>query len=256
MIFRDWGAKIIADKINSTEIREIKFMQAKDYITITISGIALLVSLVSIIITILNYKRNGTKLRITQIHFEPNVSIKINPNKLFLDRCQQPDLWEICPMLHLVIYLQIENLSYTGITISNLILNDKFLVSKLNTEDLQKDLSLTFFASKRVRDRELEQYGRSVDVSVMSLKPNDFDIININDRIEAKASVEGIIIISGSRELFNSIKDGKNKLTIITPDKQFKTYVEIDKTIIPPVSGRSNLKTSSEVKEQGGAETP
>lgn len=133
-------------------------MQIKDYITIIISVIALFFSFFSLIITILNYRRNVTKLKIEQLNFVPNpCGIRITPNKLFLNGKQSTDLWTVVPMLHLVIYLKINNLSYTGITISNFIINDELLVSKVNIEELKEELSLSFFASKECLSRDLEK---------------------------------------------------------------------------------------------------
>ena len=212
-------------------------MQIKDYITITISVIALFFSFFSLIITILNYRRNVTKLKIEQLNFVPNTcGTRITPNKLFLNGKQSTDLWTVVPMLHLVIYLKINNLSYTGITISNFIINDELLVSKINIEELKEELSLSFFASKECLSRDLEKYGHAVEMSRMTLEPADYSLINIGDRIESKSSIEGVIIISGNWDLYNVISDGMNKFTIVTPDKKFDTYVEIDKTIIPKFS--------------------
>lgn len=212
-------------------------MQIKDYVTIAISIIALLFSFVSLIFTFLNYKRNATKLRVEQLHFSPNpCRTTITPNKLFLDKKQSTDLWEVIPILHLVIYLKIDNLSHTGITLSNFILNDKFLVSKINTTELKEELSLSFFASKKCHDKELNEYGHSVPMATITLEPNDYTVIKVGDRIEPKSSIEGIIIISGNWNLYAAVTDGINKFTIVTPDKKFDKYIEIDKTVIPHFS--------------------
>ncbi len=209
-------------------------MQIKDYVTIAISSIALIFSFVSLIFTILNYKRNATKLRVEQLHFSPNpCRTTITPNKLFLDRKQSTDLWAVVPMLHLIIYLKIDNLSHTGITLSNFIINDRFLVSKMNITELKEELSLSFFASQKCHDKELNEYGHSIPMSAMTLEPEDYTLINIGDRIESKSSIEGIIVISGNWNLYDIITDGINKFTIVTPDKKFDKYIEIDKTIIP-----------------------
>jgi hypothetical protein len=209
-------------------------MQTKDYITITISLIALFFSFGSLIFTLLNFKRNATKLKIEQLHFAPNpLGTRVTPNKLFLDRKQSTDLWTVVPMLHLIIYLKIDNLSYTGITIRNFIINDEFLVSKINMEKMKEELSLVFFASEECNKRHLERYGQAVSMSSMALKPNDYNLINIDNRIESKSSIEGVIIISGNWNLYNAVNDGINKLTIVTPDKKFDSHVIIDKTMIP-----------------------
>lgn len=212
-------------------------MEIKDFVTIGISIIALIFSLISLIFTYLNYRRNLTKLKIEQLHFAPNpLGISITPNKLFLDGEQSAKMWTIVPLLHLIIYLKIDNLSYTGISISNFILNDKFLVSKINMWEMKKELSLSFWASKECYDKELERFGHAVPMASMTLGPNDYSLINIGDRIEAKSCIEGVIIISGNGDLYNVINDGINKLTIVTPDKKFDKYVEIDKTVIPNFS--------------------
>lgn len=214
-------------------------MEMKDYITITISGIALFFSFVSLIFTFLNYKRNATKLKIEQLHFVPNpFGTKITPNKLFLDRKQSADLWTSVPILHLVVYLKISNLSYSDITISSIIINNnnEFLVSKINAEKMQEELALSFFASEKCRNRDLEKYGHAVPMSAMTLDSKDYSLINLGDRIESKSSIEGVIVISGNWDLYNAVNDGRNKLTIVTRDKKIDTYIEIDKTVIPNFS--------------------
>lgn len=81
-------------------------MQTKDYITITISSIALLFSLSSLVVTFLNYRRNVTKIKIIQLKFSPNpFASSIRPNILYLDRQQSPDLWTVVPIHHLIIYI-------------------------------------------------------------------------------------------------------------------------------------------------------
>lgn len=212
-------------------------MQIKDYITITISLIALIFSFVSLIFTFLSFRRNATRLKVEQLHFSPNpLSSSIRPNILYLDGKQSTKLRTVVPILHLIIYLKIDNLSYTGITISNLIINDEFLVSKLNTDEMKKELSLTFFASKKSESIDFKTYGYAIPASNMTLNPNDYNLINIGDRIESKSSVEGIIVISGNWNLYNGINDGMNKLTIVTPDKKFDTNIEIYRTVIPSLS--------------------
>ena len=136
-------------------------------------------------------------------------------------------------MLHLIIYLKIDNLSYTGITISNFIINDDFLVSTRNTVETGKKLTLSFFASKETQEKELKKYGQATSVSNTSFDPDDYNLIDIGKRIDSKSSIEGIIVISGNTDLYNAVKNGMNKLTVVTPDKKIDTYIEIDKTIIP-----------------------
>lgn len=211
-------------------------MQAKDYITVGISLVALLFSLSSLIVTFLNFKRNATKLNIEQLFFAPNPLVPTaTPNKLFLDREQSQEFWTVVPMLHLIIYLKIDNLSHTGVSISNFIVNDEFLVSKVNTGNMKGELSLIFFASEKCNNREMEEYGHSIPMSATSLEPNDYNLINVGDRIDSKSSIEGIIIVSGNWNLYKAINDGDNKLTIVTPDKKIDTYIEVDKTIIPDI---------------------
>lgn len=212
-------------------------MQIKDYITITISSVALIFSLISLVISFLNFRRNTTKLKIEQLRFSPSLlSTNARPNILYLDRKQSPDLWTVVPILHLIIYVKISNLSHTGITISNFIINDTFLASKLNTNELKQGLSLTFYASEKSQSRDLKRYGSANPASATTLEPDDYNSINIGDRIESKSSIEGVITISGNGNLYDAVNDGINKLTIVTPDKRFDIYVEIDKTIIPNIS--------------------
>ena len=184
--------------------------------------------------TFLSFRRNVTRLKVKQLYFSPNpFSTRIRPNILYLDRKQSTEMWNIVPMLHLVVYLKIDNLSYTGITISNFIINDEFLVSKVNTYKIKEELRLSFFSSEKSNSIDLERYGNSSPVLITTLMPNEYNLINIGDRIESKSSIEGIIIISGNWDLYNIVNDGINKLTIVTPDKKFDTHIEIYRTAIP-----------------------
>ena len=69
-------------------------------------------------------------------------------------------------------------------------------------------------------------------MSVTGLKKDDYNFITIGDRIEAKSTLEGVLIVQGSIDLYNAINDGNNQLEICTPDKNFKVDVEIAKTKI------------------------
>ncbi|MBC1649261.1 hypothetical protein HCJ13_03510 [Listeria booriae] len=208
-------------------------MEVKDYITIGISSIAICFSFISLIFTSLNFKRNATKLKVEQINFYPNLLSGATPNKLYLDRNQSMDFWTVVPMVYLVVYLKIANSSHTGITISNFLINDNFQVSQINIEELKSQLSLSFFSSEESHKRNLAEFGQAIWMDMTSLDVNDYKVIKIGDRIESKSSIEGIFIVSGNWNLYNAVKNGINKLSIITPDKKFITYIEIDKTIIP-----------------------
>lgn len=209
-------------------------MQIRDYITITISLVALLFSFCSLLFTFLNFRKTETRLEIEQLQFPPNpFANRVQPNMLYLDRRQKPDMWAIVPILYLIIYVKINNLSHTGITISNFIINDKFFVSKFNTVELEKELPLSYFSSKDSEIRDLKNYGHAIPLSLTVLRPDDYDLINIGDRIESKSSIEGVIIVSGNQNLYVAVNEGINKLTIVMPDKKFDTYIKIDKTLIP-----------------------
>lgn len=209
-------------------------MQIKDYITISISLFALLFSFCSILFTFLNFRRSETRLEIVQLQFSPNPFVdKIRPNMLYLDRRQDPDLWSVVPIVYLIIYVKINNMSHTGITISNFIINDNFLVSKVNKVEIEKELPLSYFSSKASEIRDLKNFGHAVPISLTTLKPDDYDFINIGDRIESKSTIEGLIIIPGNQNLYSAVEEGLNRLTIVTPDKKFDTLIEIDKTVIP-----------------------
>jgi len=212
-------------------------MQIKDYITITISLVALLFSFCSLLLIFLNFRRSETRLKIQQLQFSLNpLANRVRPNMLYLDRKQNPDLWAAVPIFYLIIYVKINNLSHTGITISDFIINNKFWVSKFNTVGLEKELSLSYFSSKESEIRDLENYGHAVPLSVTVLRPDDYDFINVGDRIEPKSSIEGVIIIQGNQNLYVAVNEGINTLTIVTPDKKFDTHIEIDKTVIPKLS--------------------
>lgn len=209
-------------------------METVDCITIFISTIAIFLSSLSLIIAFLNYRRGTTKLKINQLYFASNpLATKVIPNKLFLDREQSKELREIVPILYLIVYLKIDNLSYTDITISELIINDKFLVTKINNRTMKEKLSLCFFSSKDCFNRDLNANGSAVPLSMQTLKSDDYDIINVGHRIASKSTVEGIIVISGNKELYKAVNDGKNKLTILTTDKKINVNIEVDKTVIP-----------------------
>lgn len=209
-------------------------MRLNDYITLIVSILALLVSIMSLLITFLNHKRNSTKLEIRQLKFRPGVlDIKTRPNMLYLDRSQDSSLWEVVPLLYLIVYLEIKNLSHTGITISNFIINDIILFSKANMVKFEKELPLCYFSSKKSFDKNMGVYNCTCPIVHTILKPEHYDMINVGDRIESKSSIEGVIILEGNQILYNAVIDGVNKFTIVTPDKKFDVYVEIDKTIIP-----------------------
>ncbi|AYD39628.1 hypothetical protein D4Z93_03460 [Clostridium fermenticellae] len=70
-------------------------------------------------------------------------------------------------------------------------------------------------------------------MSLTDLRSNDYDFINVGDRIESKSSIEGIIIIPGNQDLYLVVNEGINTLTIVTPDEKFDTDIEVYKTIIP-----------------------
>ncbi len=62
--------------------------------------------------TFLSFRRNVTRLKVEQLYFSPNpFSTSIRPNILYLDRAQSTDLWKVVPILHLIIYLKIDNSS-------------------------------------------------------------------------------------------------------------------------------------------------
>lgn len=119
------------------------------------------------------------------------------------------------------------------ITISKFIINDKFLVSRVNRVEMEKELQLSYFAGKESRIRDSKKYRYELRSSATTLRPDDYDLINVGDRIKSKSSIEGLIIIPGNQDLYVAINEGKNKLTIVTPNKKFDAYIEIDKTVIP-----------------------
>ena len=92
---------------------------------------------------------------------------------------------------------------------------------------------MVIFPVQESENRDLENYGHAVPLSVTALRPGDYDIINVGDRVESKSSIEGVIIIPGNQDLYVAVNDGINKLTIVTPDKAFDTYIKIDRTVIP-----------------------
>ncbi|MTI70831.1 MAG: hypothetical protein FH751_11335 [Firmicutes bacterium] len=215
-------------------------MQVKDYITITISLLALSLSFCSIIFTYLNFKRSTSRLEIQQLSFSPKLfDTSARPNILYLSGEQNPDLWTVVPMLYLILYLKIDNLSHTGITISNVLLNDSFLVSKTNNIQLDDNLTLSFFSSEEARDRDFSLYGHAVPMSRTSLEPEHYNIIKIGERIESKSCIEGLLVVGGNQDLYNAVKEGSNKLTIVTPDKKFDANIKIYKTTIPDI-GRTD----------------
>lgn len=209
-------------------------LQIKDLITIGISGFALLFSGVSLVVSFLSFRRNSTKLKVTQLIFRPDpLSVGALPNKLYLDREQDPSLWSKIPIVYLLIYLKIDNLSYTPVSLNTVIINEKFVVSMANRFKFRKSsLSLAHFASEDSHSRDLERFGTALPMSATGLKEDDYNFITIGDRIEAKSTLEGVLIVHGNIDLYNSINDGNNQLEICTPDKNFKVDLEIAKTEI------------------------
>ena len=208
--------------------------QIKDFITIGISALALLFSGISLAVSFLSFRRNSTKLKVTQLIFRPTpLSVGALPNKLYLDRKQDQSLWSQIPMVYLLVYLKIDNLSYTPISLNRVIINGNFVVTMANRVKFgESDLSLAHFASEDSHLQDLERFGTAIPMSVTGLKKDDYNFITIGDRIEAKSTLEGVLIVQGSIDLYNAINDGNNQLEICTPDKNFKVDVEIAKTKI------------------------
>lgn len=204
-----------------------------DYLAIFVSILALAISFACAIISYMSFKRNDTKLDVMQMDFYPNAFASSLPNKLYLDREQSQEMWQIAPVLHLFLYVKISNESYTGITISNIIINDAFTIAKINSKCEDDEIPITFFASEKRHEIELENYNTAIPMLAGIWYKKDFDFINIGERIEAKSSIEGIIYASGNQPLYNSIRDGLNKITIVTPGKNMNTTVDIAKTLIP-----------------------
>lgn len=208
--------------------------QIKDFITIGISALALLFSGISLAVSFLSFRRNSTKLKVTQLIFRPTpLSVGALPNKLYLDRKQDQSLWSQIPMVYLLVYLKIDNLSYTPISLNRVIINGNFVVTMANRFKFRESgLSLAHFASEDSHLQDLERFGTAIPMSVTGLKKDDYNFITIGDRIEAKSTLEGVLIVQGSIDLYNAINDGNNQLEICTPDKNFKVDVEIAKTKI------------------------
>jgi len=208
--------------------------QIKDFITIGISALALLFSGISLAVSFLSFRRNSTKLKVTQLIFRPTpLSEGALPNKLYLDREQDQSLWSQIPMVYLLVYLKIDNLSYTPISLNRVIINGNFVVTMANRFKFRESgLSLAHFASEDSHLQDLQRFGTAIPMSVTGLKKDDYNFITIGDRIEAKSTLEGVLIVQGSTDLYNAINDGNNQLEICTPDKNFKVDVEIAKTKI------------------------
>ncbi len=208
--------------------------QIKDFITIGISALALLFSGISLAVSFLSFRRNSTKLKVTQLIFRPTpLSVGALPNKLYLDRKQDQSLWSQIPMVYLLVYLKIDNLSYTPISLNRVIINGNFVVTMANRFKFRESgLSLAHFASEDSHLQDLQRFGTAIPMSVTGLKKDDYNFITIGDRIEAKSTLEGVLIVQGSIDLYNAINDGNNQLEICTPDKNFKVDVEIAKTKI------------------------
>lgn len=208
--------------------------QIKDFITIGISALALLFSGISLAVSFLSFRRNSTKLKVTQLIFRPTpLSEGALPNKLYLDREQDQSLWSQIPMVYLLVYLKIDNLSYTPISLNRVIINGNFVVTMANRFKFRESgLSLAHFASEDSHLQDRQRFGIAIPMSVTGLKKDDYNFITIGDRIEAKSTLEGVLIVQGSIDLYNAINDGNNQLEICTPDKNFKVDVEIAKTKI------------------------
>ena len=209
-------------------------LQIKDFITIGISALALLFSGISLAVSFLSFRRNSTKLKVTQLIFRPTpLSEGALPNKLYLDREQDQSLWSQIPMVYLLVYLKIDNLSYTPISLNRVIINGNFVVTMANRFKFRESgLSLAHFASEDSHLQDLQRFGTAIPMSVTGLKKDDYNFITIGDRIDAKSTLEGGLIVQGSIDLYNAINDGNNQLEICTPDKNFKVDVEIAKTKI------------------------
>ncbi|KAB2210127.1 MAG: hypothetical protein QP807_07850 [Staphylococcus epidermidis] len=216
-------------------INEINSLKFKDKVTIMISIGALILSLLSYFTSRKAMKKNNTCLKLKQTELIHTFFELDFENKLVRNSLQNTKLWK-SPMAlyYLCITIELKNLSHSSVSLGNFMINkieipSSWIINKTNVSNFNGNSGAEIQIFWTLKNRD---YDKKVNTEIIK-GPVDVDRYNLiypELRLESKSTYTGIIIISLEESFYNKIKEGKNKLTIKTPDKNFHKRITIDKT--------------------------
>lgn len=216
-------------------ISEFNSLEFKDKITIIISIVAVIFSLLSYITSRNAMKKNNTCLKLNQtklIHEFFKVDFE---NKLVRNGRQDRELWNT-PMssYYLCVTIELRNLSHSSVSLGNFMINNieipsNWIINENNVGNFNGNTGSEIQIFWTLKDRDNDQ-NYNVNAIIGSVDMNDFNLIYPELRLESKTTYTGVIVINLEEPFYNKIKEGKNKITIKTPDKTFHEKIIIDKT--------------------------
>ncbi len=217
-------------------------MTEKDYITLTMSAIAIIISIISLINSITTSRKNNTKLNIVQTEIESDFLSGDYENRVLINREQSSDLWNTELGLYiLVISLNITNKSHAAISITDILFNGVrlkptfFVDDKLKSDLIEEGKSSIQYHymmnPKRLKEKLL-QGGTLKTASLSTIELNKIKLVYPGLRIESKSNHVGTIIVNCNKNVYQWINEGANTLTISTPDKKYDIGVNIERTYI------------------------
>lgn len=216
-------------------IKEFNSLEFKDRITIIISIGALLLSLLSYFTSRNAMKKNNTFLKLNQTKLIYEFFKVDFENKLVRNGRQNAKLWN-SPMAlyYLCITIELRNLSHSSVSLGNFMINNIEIPSNwiINENNVCKfngntgsEIQVFWTRKDRNNDKNI-----NVDAITGPADMNDFNLIYPELRLESKTTYTGVIVINLQEPFYDKIKEGKNKITIKTPDKHFHEKIIIDKT--------------------------
>ncbi len=217
-------------------------MTEKDYITLTMSAIAIIISIISLINSITTSRKNNTKLNIVQTEIESDFLSGDYENRVLINSEQSSDLWNTELGLYiLVISLNITNKSHAAISITDILFNGVrlkptfFVDDKLKSDLIEEGKSSIRYHymmnPKRLKEKLLQ--GRTLKTASLStIELNKIKLVYPGLRIESKSNHVGTIIVNCNKNVYQWINEGANTLTISTPDKKYDIGVNIERTYI------------------------
>ncbi|MEK5485976.1 MULTISPECIES: hypothetical protein [Lysinibacillus] len=217
-------------------------MTEKDYITLTMSAIAIIISIISLINSITASRKNNTKLNIVQTEIESDFLSGDYENRVLINSEQSSDLWNTELGLYiLVISLNITNKSHAAISITDILFNGVrlkptfFVDDKLKSDLIEEGKSSIQYHymmnPKRLKEKLLQ--GRTLKpASLSTIELNKIKLVYPGLRIESKSNHVGTIIVNCNKNVYQWINEGANTLTISTPDKKYDIGVNIERTYI------------------------
>ncbi|MCD8917158.1 hypothetical protein [Staphylococcus gallinarum] len=156
-------------------------------------------------------------------------------NKLVRNDRQDTKLWNSpLALYYLCITVELRNLSHSSVSLGNFMINNieipsNWIINKNNIDKFNGNTGSEIQIIWPFKDRDDGQNSKS-NFYKGPVNMNDFNLIYPELRLESKTIYTGVIIINIQEPFYNKIKEGKNKITIKTPDKNFHKRVNIDKT--------------------------